>query len=109
MNSIFLQAQGGGFDPIQFLLLGGIFVVMYFFMIRPQSKRAKEQTKFQEDIKAGDKVVTTAGIHGKVIKMEEKSLLLEVDNNVKLRVDKVFISFELTKAAQPAPTTPAEK
>lgn len=109
MNTIFLQAQGGGFDPIQFLLLGGIFVVMYFFMIRPQSKRAKEQSKFQDEIKAGDKVVTTGGIHGKVLKIEDKSLLLEVDSNVKLRLDKAFISFELTKAAQAPVTTPAEK
>ena len=101
--------MGSGNPMSSLLMIGLMLIIFYFFMIRPQSKRAKEQSKFQDEIKAGDKVVTTGGIHGKVLKIEDKSLLLEVDSNVKLRLDKAFISFELTKAAQAPVTTPAEK
>lgn len=98
--NIFLEVQGGsGFDGIQFLLLGGIFIVMYFFLIRPQSKKAKEQAKFQDELKNGEKVVTTGGIHGKIVKSDEKTLQIEVDNNVRLKINKAFISMELTREA----------
>jgi len=96
LHSILLQAGKGGIDPMQILMLGGIFVVMYFFLIRPQQKKGKEQAKFQEEIGTGSKVVTSSGIHGKVLKVEDKSILLEIDTNTKIRVDKAFISMELT-------------
>lgn len=97
LHSVLLQAGGkGGFDPMSFLLLGGIFIVMYFFLIRPQQKKGKEQAKFQEEIGVGTKVVTSSGIHGKIVKVDEKSVLLEIDTNTKIRVEKAFISMELT-------------
>ena len=72
----------------QFIMLGMIIVVFYFFMIRPQVKRQKELKKFRESLAKGDKVVTTGGIYGKVVEIKETYLLLQVDDNVKLRVDK---------------------
>ena len=65
-----LQAQGGGM--IQPLFLIGMVVVMYFFMIRPQAKKAKEQKKFSESIQAGEDIVTTSGIHGKINKARDE-------------------------------------
>lgn len=87
-------------DYSTFLFLGGTLIVFYFFFIRPQSKKAKDQQKFISDLKKGDKVVTAGGIHGKVIKDDEKTMLIEIDNNVKIRVEKSVVSAEMTKAAQ---------
>lgn len=69
-----------------------MFVVFYFFMIRPQSKKAKDDKKFRDELKQGDKVVTIGGIHGKVADVKESAVILEVSNNVKLRVEKSAIS-----------------
>lgn len=65
-----------------------IFVVMYFFMIRPQQKRQKELNEFRASLKKGDKIVTVGGIYGTVAEIKEDKLLVEVDSNVKLLVDK---------------------
>jgi len=87
-----LQAAPGGNSAImQFVMLGGILVVFYFFMIRPQMKRQKDEKKFRENIKKGDKVVTIGGMHGKIASVEDDSVLLEVDENVKLRFEKAAI------------------
>lgn len=88
----------GGFDASFFLMMGALFLVMYFFMIRPQQKKAKDQKKFIEELKKGDKVVTIGGIHGKIVKVDEDSLLVEVDTNTKMRFDKASVSMESTKA-----------
>lgn len=79
----------GGSTIIMFVLM---FVVFYFFMIRPQSKKAKEDKKFREELKKGDKVVTIGGIHGKVADVKENAVILEVANNVKFKVEKSAIS-----------------
>ncbi|MCB9187015.1 MAG: preprotein translocase subunit YajC [Flavobacteriales bacterium] len=79
----------GGSTIIMFILM---FVVFYFFMIRPQSKKAKDDKKFRDELKQGDKVVTIGGIHGKVADVKESAVILEVSNNVKLRVEKSAIS-----------------
>jgi preprotein translocase subunit YajC len=90
MLTILLQAQQP--NPFSaFLPLLLIIVVFYFFMIRPQMKRQKELKKFREALKKGDKVITTGGIYGKIVDIEEHTVLLEVDNNVKIRVDKVAL------------------
>lgn len=90
MLTVFLQASQP--NPISaFLPLLLIIVVFYFFMIRPQMKRQKELKKFREALKKGDKVITTGGIYGKIVDIEDHTVLLEVDNNVKIRVDKVAI------------------
>ena len=89
---ILLMAQpqeGGKGNPIMsFLPLILIIVVFYFFMIRPQVKRQKELRKFRESLKKGDRVITTGGIYAKIADIKEDTLLLEIDNNVRIKVDK---------------------
>ena len=77
-----------------------IIVVMWFFMIRPQRKQQKELQKFREGLKKGDKVVTVGGIYGTVVEVKEKTLLLEVDSNVKIRVDKNSVGKDFSETAQ---------
>ncbi|MEG2849367.1 MAG: preprotein translocase subunit YajC [Bacteroidales bacterium] len=90
---VFLQAQpaqaGGNWSFLVMMVL--IFVVMYFFMIRPQQKKQKEMVKFRNSLQKGDKVVTLGGIYGVVAELKDKYVLIEVDSNVKLRVDKSSI------------------
>jgi preprotein translocase subunit YajC len=91
---ILLQADGGGeaapegFGGMQFVFFIGILAVFYFFMIRPQQKRAKEEKKFREGLDKGDKVVSVGGIYGTIESMDEATVLLRVDQNTKLRMDK---------------------
>jgi len=80
------QGMGGSWSFI--LMMGAIFVVMYFFMIRPQQKRQKELRAFQSALQKGTKVVISGGIYGKIVEVNETSAFVEVDNNVKLKVDK---------------------
>lgn len=80
------QQQGGGMSLI--LMMLAIFVVMYFLMIRPQQKKQKELAKFRNQLKKGDKIVTIGGIYGTVDEIEERTILMDVDKNVKIRVDK---------------------
>lgn len=76
-------------NPImQFLPLVLILVVFYFFMIRPQMKKAKEQKKFRESLKEGDNVVTTAGIHGKIVRMDETTVILEMIDKSRIKFDR---------------------
>ena len=65
-----------------------VFVVFYFFMIRPQMKKQKELTNFRSAISKGDKVITTGGIYGKVLDVTENIVTIEIANDVKVRVDK---------------------
>lgn len=82
--------QGGGMQI--WIMLGLMIVVFYFFMIRPQNKRQKELRNFRDSLKEGDKVVTTGGIHGKVAQIkEDNTILVEVDNNVRMKFDKAAI------------------
>ena len=76
---------------VSFIPLILIIVVFYFFMIRPQMKRQKELKNFRESLKKGDKIITTGGIYGKIVEIEDHAILIEVDTNVKIRVDKVAV------------------
>ena len=89
------QAQGGGQWSFLIMMLL-IFVVMYFFMIRPQQKRQKELNKFRESLKRGDKVITLGGIYGTVTEVKETTLLVEIDSNVKIKVDKSSVVKDVT-------------
>ena len=91
---VILQQQSGNWSFLLMMLL--IFVVMYFFMIRPQQKKQKELVQFRNSLKKGDKVVTVGGIYGVVTEIKDKYVLMEVDNNVKLRVDKSSIVKDIT-------------
>lgn len=77
-----------------------IFVVMWLFMIRPQRKQQKELQKFREGLQKGEKIVTIGGIYGTVVEVDEKTLLIRVDDNVKLRVDKNSVVKDFSAASQ---------
>lgn len=92
LSNILLMAptgsgQGGGAWQ-GLIMMGMIIVVFYFFMIKPQQKRQKELVNFRNSLKKGDKVVTTGGIYGKIQEINEQTILLEVDNNVHIKIDK---------------------
>jgi preprotein translocase subunit YajC len=82
----------------QFLPMLLIIVVFYFFMIRPQMKKAKDHKKFVEELKKGDKVITTSGIHGKIVDLNETTFLIEVESGTKIRFEKSSVSLESSKA-----------
>lgn len=101
MNSILLQAPNAGY--MQLVLLGGMVVVFYFFMIRPQSQKAKKAKKFQEDLQKGDKIVTIAGIHGTVNKLnDDNTIQIEVSPGSFMKIEKSAISMEWSDALKPA-------
>lgn len=93
--SILLQAAAQEQNPASFwIMMGLLMIVFYFFMIRPQQKKAKDARKFRESLQKGSKVVTIGGLHGKVLEIDEKTVLLEVDSNVKLRFEKSAIAMD---------------
>lgn len=100
------QPQGGGIS--MWIMLALIFVVMYLFMIRPQRKQQKELEKFRSELKKGDKVVTAGGIYGTIAEIQPASVLIKVDGEVKLRVDKNSIVRD-SSDAQAAQQNKAEK
>ncbi len=103
LNILLMGAPAGGANsnPIMsFLPLILIAVVFYFFMIRPQTKKIKDQKNFVESIKKGDKVVTIAGIHGKIAEVNDDTYLFEIENGVRMKIDKVSISLEASKRIQ---------
>ncbi len=93
--NILLQASSS--TIMSFLPMLLIIVVFYFFMIRPQMKKAKDHKKYIEELKKGDKVVTTAGIHGRIAEMNDTTIVLEVESGTKIRFDKSSVSLEASK------------
>ena len=74
------------------LMFALMFLVFYLFIIRPQSKKAKDDKKFREELKKGDKIVTIGGIHGNVAEIKETTILLDVGEGKKLKIEKSGIS-----------------
>jgi preprotein translocase subunit YajC len=95
LTTLLQQPQGGGMQTLIFFLL--IIVVFYFFMIRPQMRKAKLERTYREKVQKGDKIVTIGGIHGKIVEVDATTFLIEVDNNVKLRIEKNAIAVDATK------------
>jgi preprotein translocase subunit YajC len=95
--------QAGGFDPRQLIMFGLIALVFYFFMIRPQIKKQKDQKNFVSELKKGDKVITTSGQHGKIVDMNDTTFLIEGESGQKTRFDKTAISLEASKALNTPP------
>ncbi len=106
--AIFLQA--GTSSPISsMVLLGGMILVFWLFMIRPQAKKAKMAKQFQENMQKGEKIVTIAGIHGTVNKLnEDGTIMIETSPGSYLKIEKSAISMEWTNALNKAATTPAK-
>ena len=96
LNLVLLELLPAG--VMNFLPMVLIVVVFYFFMIRPQMKKAKDHKKLVAELKKGDKVITTAGIHGKIADMNETTFLIETEGGGKIRFDKSAISLDASKA-----------
>ena len=90
-----LQAESGGNPLIFFVLVFGVF---WFFMIRPQVKKQKQERKFREQLKKGDKVITSGGLHGKIVEVSDKIVKIDVGSSIVLKFDKSGISAELSNA-----------
>ena len=95
-----LQAQPQGSNWTFLIMIILIFVVMWAFMIRPQQKKQKELDKFRNELKKGDKVVTIGGLYGTVAEIKDKVVFIEVDNNVKIKVDKASLVKDFSDAQQ---------
>ena len=101
--SILLQAaqpqqQGGGYSAL--IMIALIFVVFWLFFIRPQNKKQKEEQKFREALQKGDEVVTIGGIHGKIVDVKETTVMISIDSNVKIEVEKSAIMAQPTMMAK---------
>jgi preprotein translocase subunit YajC len=96
---VFLQntTQGGGSPLMSLVFMVGIFAVFYFLMIRPQQRKQKEQIKFRDSVKKGDKIVTIGGIHGKIVEIQKETITLEIDKGVRITLERSAISMEGTK------------
>ena len=94
LDIILLQTDSGG-NPLVFFIL--VFGVFWFFMIRPQVKKQKQERKFRQEIKKGDKVVTSGGLHGKVVDVGDKTIKIDVGNGMILKYNKTGISAEFSK------------
>lgn len=95
LNTILLDAAAGssaaGSGMTTVIMLVVIFAVMYFLMIRPQQKRQKELNQFRASLQKGMSVITAGGIYGKIKEIKDKTVVVEVDNNVNLTIDKTMI------------------
>src|SRR6516225_2178505 len=102
---VLLQASPGG-GNISFILLGGMILVFWLFMIRPQQKKAKQARQFQEGMQKGDKIVTIAGIHGTVNKInDDDTIMMETSPGSYLKIEKTAISIEWSQKINKALTT----
>ena len=96
-NLILMGAPQGESNPIgTFVMLGLIMIVFYLFMIRPQMKKSKDQRKFKEQLKKGDRIVTIGGIHGKIAEMKETTLLIDVEGGNRLKIEKSAVAMDST-------------
>ncbi len=98
MNAILLQGQAGSSMTMQLVFMGAIIAVFYFFMIRPQQKKAKDQKKFVDEIKRGDYVVTIGGMHGRIADIEDDTFIIEVERGGRIKFSKSSVSMDSTKA-----------
>lgn len=99
-------AQPGGGFPIQLLLLGGMILIFWLFMIRPQAKKAKLAKQFQQNLQKGDKIVTIAGIHGRIYRVNEDNTVdMETSPGSYIKIERSAISLEWSQNVnkQPAP------
>ena len=92
--------EGGGGLVSTLIMFGAIFLIFYFMIIRPQQKRAKEKEKMLSNLEKGDKIVTNGGIHGVIAGLEEKTALLMISENTKIKIDRSAIVTVLAKKTE---------
>ncbi|HPZ89660.1 MAG TPA: preprotein translocase subunit YajC [Flavihumibacter sp.] len=108
-NLMLLQAPAGG-GTLQLVLLGGMILVFWLFMIRPQAKKAKLAKQFQENMQKGDRIVTIAGIHGRVNKVNDDGTIeMEVSPGSYMKIERSAISLEWTQNLNKSVAAVAEK
>src|SRR5882757_5899011 len=102
MYSILAQAAAAPqwYQNPNLFLMVGIIAVFYFFMIRPQQKKVKDQKKFIEELKKGDDVVTIGGIYGRIAEIEGDTMILEIERGGRIKVTRSAVSMDTTKALQ---------
>ena len=106
MNTVHLlamtpQGQGGGGLMSTLIMFGLIFFIFYFMILRPQQKRQKDRKKMLEAVKKGDKIVTVGGVHGTVMGIDDKTILVQVAENVKIKLEKTAVSSITSGDAEP--------
>lgn len=94
------QGGEGGSMVSTIIMFGAIFLIFYFMIIRPQQKKSKERTKLLSNLEKGDKVVTSGGIHGIIAGLDEKTCLLQVSDNLKMKVERSAIGTVLSKKGE---------
>lgn len=107
LEGLLLEAApkgGAGAGMMQFVFIGGMILVFYLFMIRPQQKKQKEAKAFREGIKKGDNIITIGGIVGRISSFEGEFIYLEVDKGIKIKVSKTAIDSENTRKLATANT-----
>lgn len=101
MNFFLLMAApaNAGQSPLpNIIMIVLIVVVFYFFMIRPQAKKVKDQKTFIDKLQKGDRIITTTGIHGKIVDVDPAYFMVEIDHNVRVKLEKSAISMEMSEA-----------
>jgi len=102
--SILLQAgagaQSSGFGYQTIIMIVLMVAVFYFFFIRPQAKRTKDQKKFRESLQKGQKIITIGGIHGKIVEIQDTTVTIEVEGQVRLRIEKSAVAIDNTQTIE---------
>ena len=110
LSIVLLQVNNANASYLNFLVIAAMILVFYLFMIRPQAKKAKLAKKFQEDMQKGDKIVTIAGIHGTVNRVnDDGTIMMETSPGSYLKIERSAISIEWTQNANKAITAAADK
>lgn len=91
LQTVPIEPQPGFMQQYSFIMIGLMVLVLWLFMWRPEAKRRKQMQEFRNGLKKGDKVITAGGIYGVVKEIKETTLLIEVDGNVTLRIDKNMV------------------
>ncbi|MHC8949635.1 preprotein translocase subunit YajC [Sphingobacterium hungaricum] len=99
ISSILLQASSGAGGLMSFLPMILIVVVFFFFIIRPQMKKQKDHKKYIEELGVNSKIVTTAGIHGRIVEVNDTTFLVDVGSGVKIRFDKSAVALDASRVA----------
>jgi len=94
------QGNAGGGMLTTLIMFGLIFFIFYFMILRPQQKRQKERQKLLSELKKGDKIITAGGIHGKIVAIEDRTVLIEIDDNVKVKLEKGSIGTVLGESSE---------
>ena len=98
---------GGGFQPL--ILMGAMFAIFYFLLIRPQQKKSKDHRQMLSNLKKGDRVVTSGGIHGRITGMDESTLTVEIAEKVRVKVTRANVAGLLNPASQAQPPKKEKK